>query len=269
MGDALAGFRPDEGEHLATGWEPDTPAGDSVVRDYLNTLTARLLETAALTGGRVERLDDAVLVDCRSRYVFDNIAICAGPLDDAALHSVAERASAFFEGSESGWTLLCFDNRADLRGHGLGLIGHPPLMFRPRGGAAPPRPDGLDVVRVETERHLADFESTLVEAYPLPRGSAVIDSRLLGGGSAAWVGYLGGAPVATAGSYTANGLTEIEWVSTRDSARGKGVGACLTWTALSADPDADSVLIATDEGQPVYRRLGYVPLLRLTMWMHG
>jgi hypothetical protein len=267
--DALSGFRPDDGERLATGWEPDTPAGDSVAHDYLNTLTARLVETASLTGGRVDRIDDAVLVDCRSRYVFDNIAICAGPLDDAALRSVAERAGGFFDGSESGWTVLCFDNRADLRAYGLELIGHPPLMFRPRGGDAPPAPAGLDVVRADTERRMADFESTLVEAYPLPTGSAVIDSHLLGGGSTAWVGYLDGSPVATAGSYTANGLTEIEWVSTRDSARGMGVGTYLTWTALSVDPGADSVLIATDDGRPVYRRLGYVPLFRLTMWMHG
>ncbi len=108
-----------------------------------------------------------------------------------------------------------------------------------------------------------------MDAYPLPAGSAVVDPRMLGAGLRAWVGYLDGRPVATAGSHTAHGLTEIEWVGTRPTARGRGVGANLTWTASSADPDADAVLLATDDGQPVYRRLGFVPLLRLTMWMHA
>ena len=47
------------------------------------------------------------------------------------------------------------------------------------------------------------------------------------------------------------------------------------WRLYRADPAGEGfaeprpVPIATDAGQPVYRRLGYVPLLRLTMWMHG
>lgn len=268
MDDALSDFRPDDGEQLATGWEPDTPAGDSVIRDYLATLTERLTHTASVTGGRLHHLDDAVLVDCRSAYVFDNIAICRGPLDDEALDRVAADAARFFEGAE-GWVLLCFNHRSDLRSHGLELIGHPPLMFRPRGGDPPPHPEGLTVVPVDRPERLVDFESTLVEAYPLPQGSAVVDPKLLDAGLQAWVGYLDDEPVATAGSYTAGGMTEVEWVSTRESGRGKGVGAFLTWTALSADLDADAVLIATDDGRPVYRRLGFVPLLRVTMWMQA
>ena len=269
MTDSLADFRPDDGEHLETGWGSHTPPGDSVVRDHLDTLAARLLATAALTGGRSRRTDDAVFVDCRSAYVFDNVAICAGPLGGGALDRVAAEADEFFAGSPLGWTLIGFDHRADLRPHGLELLGHPPLMFRPRGGTAPPTPEGLDVVPVTDDRTLADFEETLVEAYPLPRGAAVMDPRALAGESSAWVGYLDEGPVATAGSFTGAGLTEIEWVSTRESARGRGVGAALTWAALSVDRDADAALIATDAGQPVYRRLGFVPLLRLTMWLHA
>ena len=219
MDGTLAEYRPDEGEQLATGWDPDTPAGDSVVRDHLAVLTDRLTHTASITGGRCSQIDDAVLVDCRSAYVFDNLALCIGPLDDESVDRIAGEARSFFRDSP-GWSLLCLNHRVDLTGHGLDLIGHPPLMFRPRGGEAPPAAAGLEIRPVTDADRLADFESTLVDAYPLPAGSAVVDRRMLEAGLRAWVGYLDGEPVATAGSHTANGLTEIEWVSTRASARG-------------------------------------------------
>lgn len=268
VGNPIAEYRPAPGEHLATGWDPGTAEGDSVVHDYVSTLTKRLTRAAAVTDGRIHETADALFVDCRSDYVFDNIVVCRGPLDDASLHRTASVGSEFFDGV-SGWSLLCFGHRVDLGRHGLDVIGHPPLMFRPRGGISPPRPEGLEIVSVDDLGTLGDFESTLVDAYPLPRRSAVVDPRLLRHGLRAWVGYLDGEPVATAGSFTSNGTTEIEWVSTHAAARGRGIGAALTWTALSADPTADAVLIATDDGRPVYRRLGFVPVLRLSMWMHS
>lgn len=265
--DPIAGFRPAADERLATGWDADTPHGDTVVHDYLTTLQDRLTGTAAAIDGRVRAVDDGVLVDCRSAYVFDNIAICAGPMDGSTINRVAGRAAEFFDGSH-GWSLLCLHHRVDLRAHGLELIGHPPLMYRPRGGTPPPAPDELEICAVDDLDRLRDFESVLVEAYPLPGGSSVVDRRLLGGGLRAWVGYVDGEPVATAGSHTTGALTEIEWVATLRSARGLGIGTQMTWTALSASPHADAALIATDDGRPVYRRLGFAPLLRFTMWMH-
>jgi len=50
---------------------------------------------------------------------------------------------------------------------GWELVGHPPLLLRPTGGAAPPAPAELEVERVAGARSLAAFEATLVEGYPL------------------------------------------------------------------------------------------------------
>jgi GNAT superfamily N-acetyltransferase len=150
----------------------------------------------------------------------------------------------------------------------MDLVGHPPLMYRPAGLAGAPSPvPGLEVRRVRSAADLAGFEATLVAAYPLPAGSAVVSAGVLNGPLNAWVGYLDGEPVATAGSHTAFGLTEVEWVSTLAGHRRRGVGAALTWAATTAEPGVPAVLIATDDGRPVYERLGYVALQRLSMWL--
>lgn len=47
---------------------------------------------------------------------------------------------------------------------------------------------------------------------------------------------------------------------------GRGIGAALTWAATLAEPEQPAVLIASDDGQPVYERMGYLRIQRLTMW---
>jgi hypothetical protein len=58
----------------------------------------------------------------------------------------------------------------------------------------------------------------------------------------------------------------VEWVSTKSAHRGRGFGAALIWQATNVDPSAPAALLATNDGRPVYERLGYLPLLRFTMW---
>ena len=258
---------PEPEEALVNGWDQSTPVSDNIVGNYLATLVDRLLSTARLTEGRWKSTDNALFMDLASAYIFDNTAVCFGPLSDVDIDEVCETAADFFPDGRQ-WTLLCLNARTDLAHKGLSLLGHPPLMYRPLGGQGPAVPPGLRILPVTTRAELADFERTLVDAYPLPRGSSVVDPRILGPEFKAWVGYVDGVAVATAGSHTAHGLTEVEWVSTRSTHRGQGIAAALTWQATMADPTAPAVLIATDDGRPVYERLGYLPLLRLTMWAH-
>jgi GNAT superfamily N-acetyltransferase len=267
MTTALEQLMPAEGEHLTSGWEPDVAADDSIVRNYLLTLTDRLESTADATDGRFVRRDDAVFCDLRSPYVFDNIAVLSGPWSAAAHVEVVADGAAFF-GPGRAFTCLTLVPSVDLRPRGFELLGHPPLMWRPAGGGGPALPGGLDIRRVQAAEQLEDFERTLIAGYPLPEGGSIVDPRLLGRGLCAFVGYVDGRPVATAGSHTAFGLTEVEWVSTLPDFRGRGYGAALTWHATCAEAGTPAVLLATDDGYPVYRRLGYVPVLRLSMWLH-
>lgn len=131
------------------------------------------------------------------------------------------------------------------------------------------RDAGEDVSSLADVRALGGHLTTAVKCAkrrtgsprrPWPRANGAGDDITL------FVGYLDGRPVATAGACTGHGVNAVEWVATHPSARGRGIGAALTWTASTVRPEAPAVLIASDDGQPVYARLGYVRLLRLTMW---
>jgi hypothetical protein len=50
--------------------------------------------------------------------------------------------------------------------------------------------------------------------------------------------------------------------------RGLGIGAAMTCPAASNDPSLPALLLARDDGRPLYLRLGFCDLLRLTIWEH-
>jgi len=121
---------------------------------------------------------------------------------------------------------------------------------------------------VTTPTDLSVFRRVLVEGCPLEadEAAAITDPRLLGGDLHLFLGYAGNAPVATAGAAIHHGLVEVDWVATLPHARRRGYGAALTWRAVQVAPDLPGVLIASDPGQPVYERMGFMRLLRATVW---
>jgi predicted N-acetyltransferase YhbS len=90
----------------------------------------------------------------------------------------------------------------------------------------------------------------------------VVDGR-----TRVFVGYVDGEPAATSAAHSAAGLTVVENVAVLPSARGRGAGAALTWAATTAWPGQPAALVASDAGQPVYERLGYLRLVRWTCWV--
>jgi hypothetical protein len=59
----------------------------------------------------------------------------------------------------------------------------------------------------------------------------------------------------------------VEFVAVLPDARGKGAGAAVTAAATTAFDGQPAALIASDDGQPVYERLGYLRLERWTVWL--
>jgi hypothetical protein len=73
--------------------------------------------------------------------------------------------------------------------------------------------------------------------------------------------------VACSAAHVGRGCVDVEFIAAREEARGRGAGAAMTWRATLADPTLPAVLIASDAGQPVYERMGYLRVQRMTMWM--
>jgi hypothetical protein len=160
----------------------------------------------------------------------------------------------------------------DLTAHGFGLVGHPPLMYRPTSTVTATPTTPLEVRAAPTAQELLDAEQVLVVGYPMPEMASLppgdfYRTDVVSGPTRVFVGYDDGVPVATSAAHSAAGVTVVENVAVLGAARGKGAGAALTWAATTSWPEQPAVLIASDEGQPVYERLGYLRIVRWTCWL--
>lgn len=75
-----------------------------------------------------------------------------------------------------------------------------------------------------------------------------------------YLGFLGGRPVATSRTAIAAGVAGLYAVATLSDVRGRGIGRAMTLAALQAGRALGyriGVLQSSDEGLPVYRRLGF------------
>jgi len=253
--------------HLTHGWEPELDASDSVLRRFVLATADRGEAVARAVGGRARRTEVISAADPASPVMFDNAVVVLQPPAYVDLRDELADALAWYPPERHVAVLSPFPT-PDLGPLGLSLMGHPPLMFRPAGGVAPPPPHGLTIDEVTSEPELGEFVRTLVEAYPMPGGesSGIADPRVLGGSIRLFVGRVDGVAVATSGARIGHGVNDVEWVSTLPSHRRRGIGEAVTWAATLADPALPAVLIASDDGQGVYEAMGYVRLLRLTMW---
>jgi hypothetical protein len=264
----------DPTDELEDGHRPTTPDGDNLVLDHMRAESAAYAALATTASGRVLHVPELQLrcADLGVATPFGAGAFLEGPLPDDAVDELVARAHDFF-GRAQGGPFLVFSPWpiADLTDRGFARIGHPPLMIRPVGGVAPLVED-LHIVEVRDEDALADFERTLIEAYPAPemqpwvRGSFLRPEVL----DTAWrffVGYRDDEPVATAAAFVTDVLTMVELVAVRPDARGEGVGAAITAAATLTEPTRPAALIASDLGQPTYARLGYLRLIRYSLWL--
>jgi len=254
QGTAAAG-----GTELRTGWEDATPAADTLALACLRAMADRAADWARAAGGRLRHDPGTVLADALSPCPFLNVAAVAGVLDVAA----ARTLGGFFpEGRPI--VVITPHPTGDLTQAGLRLAGHPPLMVRPAGGAVAPAPAGVVVAEVRDAAGLAAWDRVLAAGYPMPPSPA--PAALLGGRTRFWLATVDGVPAATALSYTAHGVVDVEAVATLPQFRRRGAGAAVTAAATVADPASPAVLVSSDDGAGVYRGLGFLPVTRWTLW---
>lgn len=251
---------------LTSGWEPDVPVTDTIARRFVVAYADRVAAMAE-PAGRVRDVDGARMVDLGSPFGYDNAVVLLRPPASAAeLAELVAQAHAFYP-PERWWVLLSLFTTGDLRGEGLTLVGHPPVMVR-TPAPLPAPPPGLELRTVDDPATLADFCRVLVAGFGMAEVGvpAIADLGLARSLLRLVVGYADGEPVSTAGGATRHGIVEVDWVATLPTARRRGFGGAVTAAVL--DPGLPAVLLASDDGQPVYRRLGFWDVFRATMWEH-
>ena len=258
---------------LPDAWDPRLPADDNLIKAAIFAYADLMEAMGTGLGWPTRRTDRFVAVDGGSAFPFQNCAVPLRPFTHEELPDLLDEIEAFYRGRSGGpFLLYCGFTVPDLSSRGWSLMGHPPLMLRPAGGAAPAVPDGLEIVRVTNVDELEAFGTTLQEAFPVPElagapyggyGPGLLDVP----DWHMWLGRIDGRPVATAAAHVHGGIVDVEWISNRPESRGRGVGAALTWAATMADPTLPAMLIASDLGRPVYERMGYLRLTRFTLWI--
>jgi GNAT superfamily N-acetyltransferase len=262
--------------NLCAGWEPETPVTDSLLRRFLLNWTLGVEAHGLPLGGRSLHRDDLTAVDVGRPTVGANVATLLAPLFPADVDEILAALDAFyaFSAGEPAGTVFLFSPwpTPDLRPHGWALLDHPPLMLRPAGGTVPPSPPGLRIEVVRDEETLRAFEVAIVRGFTMPEleaqgpGAAFSADILTDDRQRLWVGWDEDRPVAAAASFVAAGINDVTLVATVPEARRRGYGAALTWRATLADPTLPSLLLATEEGRPVYEHMGYTALFRFTLW---
>jgi GNAT superfamily N-acetyltransferase len=260
-------------EELESGSGPSAPPGDNLCNDFVQGLAEGFGALAAARGDRIDDDDMATLSDAGSPSIFGNVAVLRRPIDKTAWPSLAARMWDFY-GDREGGSFLVFSAwpTPDLRELDFGRVGHPPLMFRSPGPAHVAPIDDFEIRPVTDSTTARDWEQALVHGYPEPAlqpfepGCFLPERALAAPRWRHWVGYLAGEPVGTASAYVGDHHIDVEFISTLDGARGRGIGRALTAVATMTAPELPAMLISSDLGRSVYEALGYLPLLRFTMW---
>ena len=170
-------------EQLTTGWEPEVPVGDTLVRRYLFHFASLCDAFARAAGGRT--LESAALQA-------SDLGHAGGYWNAATLLSLpsigTRRSTRSSASSPAGRARSCSGapgRPPTCRARGWRLSGHPPLLVRPPAAQLPlpPVPEG-NVRTVHRASELAQWERTAIEAYPLPElaelpPGAMADASLL------------------------------------------------------------------------------------------
>ena len=219
-------------EVLSTGAGAATPPGDNLCNDYAQGLADAFGSLAAARGDRVAHDDTAALSDAGSPSMFGNVAVIRRPVDESAWPALAAQMLALSSGRPGG-SFLVFSAwpTPDLRELDFGgsvirrscSVRRVPLHDEPI--------DDFEIRPVTDATTARGWEHALVHGYP-EAGVAAVRGRMLPPRARPraprwrhWVGYLAGEAVGTASALVGDHHVDVEFISTLESARGRGIGA--------------------------------------------
>jgi hypothetical protein len=259
---------------LATGWEPNAPVADTLLRRYLFHNVALCQAFAVAAGGHALLGPDFGAADYGVPSGYWNAAtLLRPPADWSRVVDDVERFFAHGSGEAMLWSAW---PTPDLRNRGWHLAGHPPLLVRPPADLVPvPPPSSAEVTRVASETDLLDWEAAAVDGYPLTELQPVVPGTLappalLGDDRLGfYIGRVDGRPVSAAASFVSEGIASLAFAATLPAARGRGHWHDHAVTRLAAHPTLWTAGVFSDFSRPLAERLGFVPLLRLTLWIRN
>ncbi len=255
-----------------TGWELDAPETDTVVRQFLQAQTAFQRLTGETLGATVVENERSIAVDTGRPASMLNFGVLRQPLTTANLdRTMTELEDLFGQPGATGFVAVYSPlPTPDLTAWGWTLAGHPPLQLRSPFSSLVPT--DIRVEPVQSSDELATLEKIMIEGFDFQEMRGAMSGALFHPGMlqddrfAAWLGYLDNEPVAAAGSLVEAGIVDVVMVATIPRARRKGVGLAVTQAAARPELGLPAVLFSSDEGRPVYERLGFVPILRGSFW---
>jgi len=219
------------------------------------------------------RWEDSWAADPGLPVAIPNSATLLRPLTEDPAPELVARLDAFYASHPGGpWMLWSAWPTPDLSSYGMILAGQIPLMVR-LPGALPPAPQELRIVEATDAMTLLAFDRAMIHGFPVNELRAgdqltgrLSDPRALGGPLRFFVGYLGDEPVTCAASLIGEQEVGVYMVATLPQARGKGYGGAVTAAAIASAPHLPAALQASDDGQPVYARLGFQTVAPFTLW---
>jgi hypothetical protein len=260
---------PDATEKLATGWEPETPVDDTVVRQAVHVHASWPATVAKSIGRPWAWTGDWAGGFIADRGALSNPMVLLRPPTDVGtlLREISELVPP-----DSPYFLLNPWQAPDLTQYGLVLLGYPPLMVRSPSAHDVRMREGVEVLEVHDASELAVAERVLVEGYPMPDLEPLSPGDLLGPSilsptTRVWLAHVDGTPAAVAAAHLHAGATLVEYVATVSSARGRGAASAVTWAATMADPARPAMLMASDDGRPVYEAMGFIAIQRWAAWL--
>ena len=126
---------------LETGWRPDTPVEDSLLRPFTANQADLQDHLVAAVGGRCDRTPDVALSDSGVASAYLNQAVMLRPIWDAH-DAVLDHVASFYAGSAG--LLISPWPTPDLAGRGWQLVGHPMFVVRGPVGEPADAPPGAD-----------------------------------------------------------------------------------------------------------------------------
>lgn len=255
------------------GWEPSAPPADTALRQFLLAQAAFQRMAGRAIDATVVENDRFVAVDTGRPASYINMALLRQPLCGAPLEQTMNELEAIYgkPGATGACGLYSPLPTPDLSNWGWTLAGHPPLQIR--SPLSPVLDTGnLRVQRVVSRAELRVFEQIMVEGFGMSEMRSAAPGSLIGvrlleePTFGAWLGYLDDIPIAGAASVVEAGVVVIVMVATLPAARRKGAGLAVTQAATRPALKLPAVLFSSDDGRPVYEKLGFLPVLRGAFW---